>query len=98
VPRSVTGGLLRRGADVLTAREANMLGASDQDHLNLANEQNRVILTQDADFLRLHQAGASHSGIIYVPQQTPVGYIVRKLMTVHDLINPGEMKNRVEFI
>ena len=98
IPRAVTGGLLRRGVDVLTAQDANMVEASDRDHLQLASKENRIIITQDADFLRLHQVGVSHAGIIYVPQQTPIGYIVRKLMTIHDLINPGEMKNRVEFL
>jgi hypothetical protein len=98
IPRAVTGGLLRRGVDVLTAQDASMLEASDHDHLELASKENRIIFTQDADFLCLHQAGVSHSGIIYVPQQTSIGYIVRKLMTIHDLINPAEMKNRVEFL
>ena len=46
IPRAVTGGLLRRGVDVLTAQEANMLEASDHDHLELASKKNRIIFTQ----------------------------------------------------
>ena len=57
IPRAVTGGLLRRGVDVLTAQDVNMLTESDRDHLKLATKENRVIFTQDVDFLRLHQAG-----------------------------------------
>lgn len=54
VAKAVTKGLRRRGVDVLTAPEADMLGADDIDHLALASRQERVVFSQDADFLHLH--------------------------------------------
>ena len=98
VPRVVTDGLRRRGVGVLTAQEANMMGASDSEHLEIAAKKGYVVFTHDADFLRLHAAGASHSGIVYVPQQTPVGAIVRGLMVIYELLSSEEMIGRVEFI
>ena len=77
VPKAVTAGLRRRGVDVLTAQEAGLHPANDDQHLALAVSEGRVIFTQDADFLRWHAAGRSHRGIIYVPQHTPVGYTAR---------------------
>lgn len=98
IPRAVTEGLRRRGADVLSAQEAGMSGANDYDQLSLANKEGRIIFTKDADFLRLHKAGVSHQGIIYSSRQSPVGYTVRVLMIIYDLVTPEEMSGRVEFI
>lgn len=39
VPAAVSEGLRRRGVDVLTAREAGMLGAPDEWHLALAGRE-----------------------------------------------------------
>jgi hypothetical protein len=83
---------------VLTTQEAKMLGAPDKAHLALALVEGRVIFTQDVDFLHLHTAGQEPGGIVYVRQQIPVGYILRGLMLIHQVLTPQEMKNRVEFL
>ena len=93
VPRAVTEGLRRRGVDVLTTQEAD-----DEQHVALALREGRVIVTQDADFLRLHAAGRPHSGIAYAPQHTPIGTIVRSLMLIYDVLSPQDMTGHVEFI
>ena len=58
VPTAVTRGLRARGVDVVTAQESRLLAASDEEHLDQAAAEGRVIFTQDADFLRLHAKGA----------------------------------------
>ena len=68
VTKAVIRGLQQRGADVLTVAEAGMLGATDEEHLAFAFAQERVIFTQDDDFLRLHAAGVEHAGIVYASQ------------------------------
>lgn len=50
----VISGLRSRGVDVLSTKEAGMLGASDEEELAFATELGRVMFTQDDDFLRLH--------------------------------------------
>lgn len=77
VDLAISNALRKRGIDILTSQEANMLGASDSDHLQLAVSQSRVIFTQDTDFLRLHKSGINHYGIIYTQQSTPIGKIVQ---------------------
>jgi len=42
VPKAVARGLRRRGVDVLTAAEAAMLGATDQEHLQFAARGGRA--------------------------------------------------------
>jgi hypothetical protein len=98
VAHAVAKGRRRRGVDVLTAADASMLGADDQDHLALAVSQGRVVFTQDDDFLRLHAAGTQHCGIVYVPHQTRIGTIVTGLILVFQVLSAAEMINRVEFL
>ena len=98
VPRAVTEGLRQRGVDVLTAQEAGMREAADEQHLVFALREGRVVFTQDADFLRLHAAGRSHSGIVYASQQTTIGAIMRGLMLIHDMLSPEDTSGHVEFI
>jgi predicted nuclease of predicted toxin-antitoxin system len=98
VSHIVVKGLRNRGADVMTTKEAGMLGASDDDHIALASEQGRVIFTQDDDFLKLHAEGVNHSGIVYARQHTPAGDIIRGLMLVYHVPEPDDMRNHVEFL
>ena len=67
VAKAVVQGLRQRGVNVQTVSEAGLRGASDHDHLSWANQHQRVLLTQDTDFLRLHASGCSHAGIVFAP-------------------------------
>jgi hypothetical protein len=98
VGRAVVRGLRQRGADVLTVPEAGLLGASDEEHLERARAEGRVLFTQDEDFLRLHAAGVSHAGIAYAPQGTSIGDIIRGLILIHQLLEAEEMIGHVEYL
>jgi predicted nuclease of predicted toxin-antitoxin system len=92
-------GLRRRGIDVTTTQEVGMLQATDEAHLRYALERGRVIFTQDADFLRLHAQGVRHAGLVYCHQQTrSVGEIIRTLELIWEVLEPEEMRDRVEFL
>jgi uncharacterized protein DUF5615 len=98
VAKAVVRGLRERGVDVLTAAEAKMLGAADEEHLRRALQDFRVVVTQDHDFLRLHANGLEHAGIAYAPQGTPIGEIIRGLMMVYQVLDAQEMSRHVEFL
>lgn len=98
VPTTVVAGLRRRGIDTLTTSEAGMLGASDEAQLAFAAEQNRVLFTQDDDFLGLHATGVEHTGIVYVHQGTTIGYMVRGLHFIFQVLSAEEMRNHIEFL
>ena len=98
VPPAVADGLRRRGVDVLRAQDAEMLGASDEEHVALATSQGRAIFTQDDDFLRLHAEGMEHNGIVYARQGTPIGNITEGLMLIYWVLDASEMQNHVEFL
>ena len=57
VATAVAVGLRSRGVDVTTTVEAGLMRASDLDQLAYARAERRVLVTHDADFLRLHGAG-----------------------------------------
>jgi predicted nuclease of predicted toxin-antitoxin system len=98
IPAAVVAGLRRRGINVLTSVEAGMLGAADEAQLALATRQRRVLFTQDDDFLSLHAAGIDHMGIVYVQQGASIGYMVRSLHLIFQLLSLEEMANHVEFL
>jgi hypothetical protein len=98
VSKAVINGLRQRGVDVMTTKDAGLMGAADEEHLSFAHGQRRVIFTQDEDFLRLHEAGIEHSGIIYAPQTTSIGEIVHSVMLVYQVFTDEDMENHVEFV
>jgi hypothetical protein len=98
VSKAIIKGLRQRGADVLSAPEAGLLGATDEEHLARAHAECRVLYTQDNDFLRLHAAGVEHSGIVYAPQGTSIGDIIRGLILIHQVLDAEKMVGRVGYL
>lgn len=98
ISKAVINGLRQRRVDVLTTPEAANIGETDIEHLIFANNEQRVIFTQDADFLRLHAKGIQHSGIVYTSQKTPIGQIIKGLILIHEVLTQDEMLNHIEFI
>jgi hypothetical protein len=92
VSSAVVNGLRQRGVDVLTAKEAGMLGSPDEEHLKLANTQGRVIFAQDSDFLRFHSNGIEHHGIVYSHQRMPIGQIIQGLTLIYQILSEDDMK------
>jgi predicted nuclease of predicted toxin-antitoxin system len=91
--------LKRRGIDVTTTPEAGLLHAIDELHVAYAQRENRVIFTQDKDFLRLHATGEPHRGIAYCKKGTlSIGKIIEGLILVWEIYDPAEMVNRVEYL
>jgi len=99
VDHAVAEGLRRRGIDVATATDADLLGAPDESHLEFAHSQGRVVFTHDADFLRLHQCGAPHVGIAYCHQRRhTLGGMVLALAALRRRSSAEEMIGCVEFL
>ncbi|AFY48398.1 Protein of unknown function DUF82 [Nostoc sp. PCC 7524] len=96
---AIANGLRRRGIDVTTTPEKGMIGISDEQQLEFAISENRVIFTQDTDFLRLHYAGCSHRGIIYCPQTSKsIGKILQGLILIWEVIDSEEIQNHLEYL
>jgi len=99
ISQVITNGLRRRGINVTTTPEEKLIGKSDEEQLTFALSQNRVIFTQDTDFLRINQSSITHAGIAYCPQQSKsIGQIIRGLLLIWEILEPEEMYNHIEFI
>jgi predicted nuclease of predicted toxin-antitoxin system len=95
----VASGLRLHAIDVTVTAEAGLLAASDLDQLDYIAREDRVIITQDHDFLRLHSAGHSHPGIAFYQAGTrSIGQVIRGARLIWELLEPAEMQNRVEYL
>jgi hypothetical protein len=96
--------LRSRGVDVTTALEDNMINRDDDEHLDHATRQGRVLFSFNRrDFFRLHTRyltqGKSHAGIILANQQQySIGELMRRILRLSAAKSPTEMKNRIEFL
>jgi predicted nuclease of predicted toxin-antitoxin system len=96
---AVATALRRRGVEVWSATEAGMLGLADEAVLAHTRATGRVLVTHDSDFLVLHQRQQEHAGIVYCPQGTrTIGQIVAHLLLIHQVLQPSDMVNQVEFV
>ena len=96
--------LRSRGVEVVTALEVGMIEREDEENLDYATAQERVLYSFNVgDFYRMHiaylAAGKSHAGIILARQQRyAVGEQMRRLLKLIATKTAEEMKNRVEFL
>jgi predicted nuclease of predicted toxin-antitoxin system len=82
----------------MSVQEAGLRGATDTEQLAHATLAQRVLVTQDTDFLRLHAAGIAHPGIVFVSQHVSVGEFIRGLILIFDLLTTEDMVNHIEFL
>ena len=99
VANAIAEGLRRRGIDVTTTSDAALLSAPDEDHIRYAKRERRIVVTQDADFLRNAASDPTHFGIAYYPQgKRSFGEIIRHLVLMHDVLSEDEMRGRIEYL
>jgi predicted nuclease of predicted toxin-antitoxin system len=102
-PVSVSRGLNRRGVDVLTAFDDGAQEVDDEQLLIRATELGRVLVTHDKGFLRRAAEwqidNREFTGIVFAVQKSMVvGLAIEYLETMAHVLEPHEMRNRVEHI
>ena len=99
ISQAIASGLRRRGIDVTTTPEQNLIGKLDQEQLSFAASQKRIIFTQDTDFLRLQHQGFSHYVIAYCPQKIKfIGEIIQGLMLIWQVLEVENMIDQLEYL
>jgi Domain of unknown function (DUF5615) len=95
----IAAGLRRHGIDVTTSQEMGLLGVVDTEQLSHAHSDGRVLFTHDSDHLTLSAWGNEHSGIAYCHQRKrSLGEIIAGLVLIWEVLEPDEIRGRVEFI
>ena len=96
---AIAEGLRRRGIDVTTTNDVGLRGSSDADQLSYVRGTDRVMVTMDADFLRLASVGEGFPGIVYSEQGArSIGELLELLVVLHGCLSPDEMQNHIEFL
>jgi predicted nuclease of predicted toxin-antitoxin system len=97
IPRAAHAALLREGVDVLCGQDVGLAHASDEEHLRVATEMGRVLVSRDTDFLRIGYL-AEHAGIVRVRQRASIGEILEALLLVFRSCSADDMRDRVEWL
>jgi hypothetical protein len=86
---------------VLTVQEDGLTATPDPLILGRALELNRVMFSQDQDFLieahHRQNTGIPFAGVIYARQLTAVGNCIRDLEIIAKASDPEDLANRVEY-
>ncbi|WP_199249570.1 DUF5615 family PIN-like protein [[Phormidium] sp. ETS-05] len=103
VPRQITAGLRLRGVDVLTVQEDGRASFPDPIILDRATELQRVLFSQDEDFLteanRRQAEGVAFAGVIYGHKlRVSVGDCVRDLELLTKASEPEDLANCVQYL
>ena len=98
VPLALAAALRRRAIDVTCTSEQELNGTTDEQQLDFASANQRIFVTQDKDFLRLHRKGARHWGIVFWRQDSvTIGAMLTHLVLIHDLMTAEEMRGQLDF-
>lgn len=99
VDPAIALGLCRYGIDVTTTNEAKLRGKTDEAQLKFVQQTQRVIFTQDTDFLVIASVNNNHPGITYCKKGTrSIGEIIERLILIYEVLTPKEMIGNVEFL
>ena len=99
IPHAVARALRRHGVDVTTTVSAGIRTSSDITQCNHAQQEHRVMVTQDEDFLSLFAAHTDHAGIVYCkPGKCSIGQMVEMLILMYEVYAPEEMVGRIEYV
>lgn len=102
VKSAVVDGLRRHSMDVVTAQERGQRMTDDEVLLETASAEARLLLTNDTDFLRIHGEwmvkGIDHTGIVYWPQDLPIGEAIRRIVQYALQTRPEDAANMVKFL
>jgi hypothetical protein len=102
VSRAITQGLRLRGVDVLTAYEDRAQRLSDPELIDRATILRRVVFSSDEDLIvearRRQRDGAYFSGVIFAPQEYPIGACIEVLEVVAKAGEPEDFANSLMFL
>jgi len=96
--------LRNAGVDTITPSDVNRTGYPDEEQLEWATGEGRVLYTANiGDFCRIHSVlmaqGVSHAGIIMVQQQRySVGDLLRGILNLMEAMSAEDMINQVVFL
>jgi predicted nuclease of predicted toxin-antitoxin system len=89
--------------DVLDVKNAGLRGTKDPVLLDLAAQQDRLVITHDRRTMTRYfqervAAGQSNPGVFIVPQRSAIGETVESLLLVWTASQAEEWRNRIAYL
>jgi predicted nuclease of predicted toxin-antitoxin system len=95
IPSSVAEELGGRGVDVKTVYELDLDGTPDTEILEFAEKGDRVIVSQDSDFLKHDE---KHPGLVFLTEPLGIGDLTRELARVLENFESEDLENSTIYI
>ena len=94
---------LERAVDFASAADGGIAGLGDPAVLEIATNQDRILITHDRRTMPDHfrhrlEAGKGSPGVFIVSQFEPIGSVVEVLMLVWSASEPGEWRNQIRHL
>ena len=92
-----------RAVDFASAAEGGVVGLSDPEVLEIAAQQDRILITHDRRTMPSHfrdrlDRGLESPGVFIVSQFEPIGPVVEVLMMVWSASDPAEWRNQIRHL
>ena len=98
IESSIVTGLKLLGIDAISVNEAGKRESDDEEILRFAKENDRVIITRDSNFVKLHRKGAAHAGIVFISKFLAIGKTIGEIEKVSVLFESEHIKNTIIYI
>jgi len=98
VRTAVAAELRKRDRDCSTTQEEELMGANDPQQLAFCIEQDRILVTNDADFHELLKETPDHPGIIFWLKKKHFGQLVKDIDNLCMTMTADEFRGRVFYL
>jgi predicted nuclease of predicted toxin-antitoxin system len=99
IDRDIARALLLYGIDVTTTVEAGLRTKTDEDQWLFIQQQQRVLVTQDRDFLVMASMSNDYPGMVYFKQGSrSIGQVIEMLILLYEIYTPEDMLGMVEYL
>ena len=95
---SIVTGLRLLRIDIISINEAGKRGADDEEILSFAEENDRIVITRDSDFVKLHSKGVEHAGIVFIPKFLEIGKVIEEIEKVSMIFELEHIRGSIIFI
>ncbi|NJM62242.1 MAG: DUF5615 family PIN-like protein [Oscillatoriales cyanobacterium RU_3_3] len=99
IDRDIARALRLYGIDVTTTVEAGLRTKTDEQQWLFVQEQQRVLVTQDRDFLVMASMSNDYPGVVYFKQGSrSIGEVIEMLILIYEIYIPEDMVGMVEYL
>lgn len=98
VNKAVAGELRKRDRDCTSTPESGLIGASDLEQIAFCIQQERVLVTNDADFHEIIQEHPEHPGVIFWMKKRHFGQLVKDIDACCMSMSAEDFQNRVFYL